>query len=113
MNTGKSAETFRANIENELSNEGSTWEWFASSGSAMDLIGCLAPIHDLAVVGTHDPLRLSGSPSRFVSELLERVRAPILVVPENTRSFDIERPVAIAWNGAPESAHALRAALPA
>ncbi|MGB3472462.1 MAG: universal stress protein [Erythrobacter sp.] len=108
----KTAKKFRAHIENELSNEGVAWDWVTSSGPAMDMIGCHAPIHDIVIVGAHDPLQISGSPSRFVSELLERVRAPILVVPENVRSFDVERPVAIAWNGAPESAHALRAALP-
>lgn len=108
----KTSKKFRADVENELSNEGVPWSWASSSGSAMNLIACHAPINDIVIVGARDPLQLKGSPSRFVSELLERVRAPILVIPENVKSFDVEGPVAVAWNGAPESAHALRAALP-
>ena len=110
---GRTAKKFRTDVEKDISNEGVTWHWVASSGSAMNLIACHAPIHDIVVVGSHDPLQLPGSPSRFVGELLERVRAPILVVPENAKSLDVEGPVAVAWNGAPESAHAVRAALPA
>lgn len=109
---GKTSKQFRAVVEKELSNEGVPWSWVSSSGSAMNLIAGHAPIHDIVIVGAHDPLQLHGSPSRFVGELLERVRAPILVVPEDVKSFDVESAVAVAWNGAPESAHALRAALP-
>ncbi|WP_156423856.1 universal stress protein [Erythrobacter sp. YT30] len=108
----KTSKKFRAKVEKELSNEGVAWSWASSGGSAMNLIACHAPIHDLVIVGAHDPLQLKGSPSRFVGELLERVRAPILVVPEHVKSFDVDGPVTVAWNGAPESAHALRAALP-
>jgi nucleotide-binding universal stress UspA family protein len=108
----ETSDKLRTRLEEDLVNEGVTWGWVASKGSAMNLIACHAPLHDIVIVGAHDPLQIDGSPSRFVAELLERVRAPILVVPEDAKSFDAAGPIAVAWNGSPESAHALRAALP-
>jgi nucleotide-binding universal stress UspA family protein len=37
---------------------------------------------------------------------------PVLVVPEDTKGFDVSAPIMVAWNGSSESAHALRAAVP-
>lgn len=88
------------------------WSWVKSNGSAAIAIAQHAPLHDLVVVGARNPDGKATSPSRLVSELLERVRAPILVVPESIRSIDLGGPAAVAWNNSAESAHALRAAAP-
>jgi len=109
----KVANEAREEIERDLENEGVSWSWARSNGCATGLIGRKAPLHDVVVVGAHDPLELPHSPSRFVGELTERVRAPIIAVPPDSRGLDLESPVVVAWNGAPESAHALRAAVPA
>ncbi|MDJ0977595.1 MAG: universal stress protein [Erythrobacter sp.] len=109
----KTATRSRGEIEQRLAGEGVSWVWKSSRGAAVGLIGSCAPLHDVVIVGSNDPLGFPGSPSRFVGELIERVRAPILVVPESVRSFDFGAPAVVAWNGAPECAHALRAALPA
>jgi nucleotide-binding universal stress UspA family protein len=37
---------------------------------------------------------------------------PVLVVPADTKSFDVGAPMLVAWNGSSEGAHALRAAVP-
>lgn len=108
----KIAEDAKKAIEERLSHEDVQWEWKRSRGSAAALIGSCAPIHDVVIVGSHDPLKLPKSPSRFVGELIERVRAPIIVVPSDVRSFDLEVPAIVAWNSSAESAHALRAAMP-
>lgn len=109
----KIAREARESIESRLAKEVVSWSWVWNSGSAAGLIAAHAPIHDLIIVGAHDPLGKPKSPSRLVGELIERVRAPILVVPAGTRSFDLESPAVVAWNGSAESAHALRAAVPA
>lgn len=109
----KIAEQAQEQIEGILANEDVTWTWTRSRGSAAALIGREAPLHDAVIVGAYDPLELPRSPSRFVGELIERVRAPIIVVPTETRGFDFEVPAVVAWNGSTESAHALRAAMPA
>ena len=69
-------------------------------------------MHDLVFVGAVNPLGKYDSPSLLASELLERVRAPILVASAKSKSFDLESPAVIAWNGSAENAHALRAAMP-
>lgn len=108
----KIAKQAQEEIEQRLANEDVPWEWIRSSASAVAMVGRHAPVHDVVVVGARDPLKLPKSPSRFVAELIERVRAPIIVVPADVRSLDLESPAIVAWNGSPEGAHALRAAMP-
>jgi nucleotide-binding universal stress UspA family protein len=70
-------------------------------------------LHDLIIVGPHD-VGEEGSrgPSAMAGELAVRAPAPVLVVPGETRRFDVNAPVLIAWNGSSEACVALRAAVP-
>ncbi|MXO57254.1 universal stress protein [Pontixanthobacter gangjinensis] len=106
------AKKAKEQIEARLAKEDVPWNWIKGRGSAALAIAHYAPLHDLVVVGALNPDGKATSPSRLVSELLERVRAPILVVPKSLRSFDLDGPAAVAWNNSAESAHALRAAMP-
>jgi nucleotide-binding universal stress UspA family protein len=112
MEYDKVAKEIREKIEPRLAKEDVPWSWISSSGSASILLVRHAPIHDLVVVGTHNPMGKKNAPSRLVGDLIEQVRGPLLVVPPNARSFDVEKPAVVAWNGSVESAHALRAAVP-
>lgn len=106
------AKETREQIEARLAKEDVPWSWIKGNGSAAIAIAQHAPLHDLIVVGARNPDGKAAVPSHLVNELLERVRSPILVVPEKSRSFDLDGPAAVAWNSSAESAHALRAALP-
>lgn len=108
----KIAKEVRAEIEPRLAKEDVPWSWISSSGSASILLIRHAPIHDLIVVGAHNPLGKKDAPSRLAGDLIERVRGPLLVVPSGAKSFDVEAAAVIAWNGSVESAHALRASMP-
>lgn len=108
----QAAEEVRERIEPRLAKEDVRWDWIYSDGLASHQIPRHAPLHELLVVGAHNPTGNAQHPSKLVSELVSQMRAPILVVPASTRGFSLDVPAAVAWNGSPEGAHALRAASP-
>ncbi len=84
--------------------------WSESTGQSADILSEKALLCDLAIF----PCAMSDiAPAlrpTFEAVLL-RSRRPILLIP-NKRSAPIGRNVAIAWNGTPEAASALSAAIP-
>ncbi len=108
----KDAKKFRALIEERLKHEDVPWTWIYTDGLAPHQIARHAPISDLVVIGAHNPTGKAESPSRLAAELVGQVRAPILVIPAAVKGMSYGALAAVAWNGSPEGAHALRAALP-
>ncbi len=108
----KTAKQERSRIEARLQKADVSWRWVRGNDHAIDMISTHAPLNDVVVLGAHNALERPATPSRFVAELTERVRAPLLVVPEKTNAFDLAEPAMVAWNGAREAAHALRTAVP-
>lgn len=100
-------------IEERLQNEGIAWEWHSHLGDAARLLGDHSWLSDLVVVsspGKDWKPRFEAPPA--AADVAVRSRAPVLVVPDESRGFDCTGPMAIAWNGSPESCVAIRAALP-
>lgn len=100
-------------IEERLRNEGIGWEWHSHLGDAARLLGDHSWLSDLVVVsspGKNWKPRFEAPPA--AADVAVRSRAPVLVVPDESRGFDCTGPMAIAWNGSPESCVAVRAALP-
>lgn len=108
----ENADRLRAEIEQELENEGVAWDWRFDYGMAAQRLLEASPLADVVILGPAD-LGVGGrGPASLVGDLVLKAPVPVLVVPEQSRSFDIGAPMLVAWNGSAESAHALRAALP-
>ena len=95
-------------FEERLRNEGLTWDWHSQTGDPVRLIGDHSWLADLVILSSpgEDWARDTAA------AVAVRSRAPVLVVPAESRGFDCGGPVAIAWNGSAESCVAIRAAMP-
>lgn len=108
----ENAERLRAEVEADLANEGVPWDWRFEYGIAADRLLEAAPLADIVLLGAAEPGTSGRGPSSLVGDVVLKSSAPVLVVPEGVRSFDVSAPMLVAWNGSVESARALRAALP-
>lgn len=109
----EAAEQLRAEIEARLKHEDVSWEWRFLIGPAENNLLEQSALHDVIIVGPHD-IGEEGSrgPSAMAGELAVKAPAPVLVVPEDAKIFDVGAPAMVAWNGSAEAAVALRASLP-
>ncbi|WP_167737362.1 universal stress protein [Sphingomonas parva] len=99
----------RDRMEARLREEGVSWEWVQQDGETGRAIVARAALADLIVI------TLPGDDDAALSiagEVLLHARAPILAVPAADAGFDPSARIMVAWNGSPESAHALRLARP-
>ncbi len=100
-------------MEDRLKKEGASWDWHSHTGDPARLLGNHSWLADLVVVsspGDDWKQRFDAPPT--AADVVVRSRAPVLVMPDDARGFDCSGPVAVAWNGSPESCVALRSALP-
>lgn len=109
----EAADHQRAAIEARLAHEDVSWEWRFIYGNAELNLLEQSPLHDVIVVGPHDVGEEGArGPSAMAGELAIKAPVPVLVVPEDAKSFDAGAPALVAWNGSAEAAVALRASLP-
>ncbi len=108
----RNADKVRRKFEKYITDEDVRWRWSASLDSASKILSRIAPTRDLLILGAHNPVGKPDRPSDLAMELIFTVRAPILIVPATWKNFLFDQPAMVAWNGAPEGAHALRAAMP-
>jgi nucleotide-binding universal stress UspA family protein len=106
----ENAEKLRSDIEGQLDHEQVPWDWRFVYGIAPHRLLEASPLADIVIVGPTD-LGERG-PSSLVGDLVLKAPVPVLVVPDNSRGFDVSAPMMVAWNGSAEACHALRAALP-
>ena len=106
------AKELRDKLEQRLADEDVPWDWIYADGLASRQISRHAPLSDLLVLGSVNPAGSAEHPSKLVSEMVSQIRAPILVIPAMIKSLSLNSPAVVAWNGSPEGAHALRAAMP-
>ena len=99
-------------VEERLGREGISWNWLHFDGSAAQILVDRARLADLIVLS----LRQGGGSGRksldVVADVALHARTAVLAVPPAIRTIDCRGTAVGAWNGAPESSHALRAALP-
>jgi nucleotide-binding universal stress UspA family protein len=107
----ENADKLRAETEAKLEHEGVPWDWRFVYGIAQHRLLEASPLADVIIVGPSDVGEGKG-PSMLVGDLVFKSRAPVLVVPADTKAFDIGAPMLVAWNGSSEAAHALRGAVP-
>lgn len=106
------AEEMRAKVATDMANEDVPWDWHEAIGPAA--LGLLqhSSLMDLIVLGAREPVDLGRAPSWTAGELAISARCPVLVLPEDSKRFDVAAPALVAWDGSAEASHALRAALP-
>lgn len=108
----ENAENLRADTEANLANEGVSWDWRFLYGIAQHRLIEHSALADLVIVGPSDAGENGRGPSTLVGDLVLKAPVPVLVVPGDAKSYDVNAPVMVAWNGSAEAAHALRAATP-
>ena len=99
-------------LETRLQNEGVSWDWVNEAGDAARSICNHSSLADIVVVSKPEAGKPSSLSSQVASDVVLRSRAPVLVVPEQSRGFDATLPAAVAWNGSAEAGIAIRDALP-
>jgi nucleotide-binding universal stress UspA family protein len=97
-------------IEERLRREDVSWDWVHLNAPVSESLIRYSILSDVVVVtlggGANEP-----TPS-LPATVATGSRAPVLALPEQFTSIDLDAPVLIAWNGSPEAAAAARAALP-
>jgi nucleotide-binding universal stress UspA family protein len=99
-------------LRDRLQKEDVSWDVLETCGDAGAEISNVAGLADLVVVTSHtdDPHGLNAR--RVAAELAAKSNRAVLAVPPGCDRLDVGGRVLIAWDGSPESADALRSALP-
>lgn len=109
----KQAEEARVHVEARLAEESVECEWSIHNGNVEATIARRSRLSDLIVLSQTDSARRAGAqPLSLAADVAIHTRTPVLAVPVAGPAFDPDGTAIIAWNGSPESAHAVRAALP-
>lgn len=101
----------QARLELVLAGEDIDWSWERRHGDRVEILANASWLVDVIVVGKGElagPARQSG----FCAALALSARAPVIVVPTAIKGFAVAGAAMIAWDGSPEAARALRAAVP-
>lgn len=96
-----------------LRNDGASFDWLQADGDIGRTIIVQAALADVTLLsqpdhGGADRVR----PASVIGEVATRALGPILALPSTGKKFDAAGTAVVAWNGSPESAHALRLSLP-
>ena len=109
----KQAVEARDKIEARLAEEGIEWQWSIHDGEVAGTIVRRSQLCDLVVLSQADSARdAQAHPLSLVADVAVHARTPVLAVPITGPAFAPGGVALVAWNGSPEAAHALRAALP-
>lgn len=102
----------RARIEQRLTSEGASWNWFRYIGQPHQIVEERSRLVDLVVLSLPGEDGGYTGPHSIAADVALHARAPVLAVGRETRSLNCFGPAMVAWNGSPEAAHALALALP-
>ena len=107
------AKAHRAQLESRLAGEGIRWDWIDEAGDPIQSLIDRAGLADLVVLslpGLEEPA--AGRALAFLSEVVLYASTPVFAVPDQLASFDCGGTAIVAWDGSPESAHALHGSCP-
>lgn len=103
----------RTKVEARLTKEKIEWDWSVYDEGVAASIVSRSRLTDLVVLSLSDHSHNKSSyPLPLVADVAVHSRTPVLAVPITGPAFDPTGTAMIAWNGSPEAAHAIRAALP-
>ena len=106
------ARVLREATEKDLANEGVSWDWVDMAGPVPLALLRRSSLADLVIVGEREPRAGGKAPSFTAGELALTADCPVLVLPDECRRLDFDKPAMVAWDGSAEASHALRAAVP-
>ncbi|UKK85535.1 universal stress protein [Sphingopyxis sp. BSN-002] len=96
----------------QLAREDVPWDIAVADGEVLGCLALAATLSDLVIVSLGARDRRGLAQGAIVGDLAMTVPAPVLALPAEGKPIDLDAPVMIAWNGSPQAAHALRAAVP-
>ena len=103
----------RARVEARLTQEKIEWDWSIYEDGVAASIVSRSRLADLIVLSKAGHTQNKAKHVLpLVADVSIHSRTPVLVVPTTGPAFDPNGIAVIAWNGSPEAAHAVRAALP-
>lgn len=105
-------EAFQARIEERLRIEGVNWDWVHRDDLPLSSLARYSILADVVVVSHAGPAVFRDEPRPLAAAVATHGRAPVLAVGEGLDRLRLDRPIVVAWNGSPEAAGAMRAALP-
>ena len=105
-------ERLQKKVEERLRVEGLPWDWVHRDESIARALIRYSALSDVVVVSRAEDALYRDEPRPVVGPVAISAGCPLLVIPPGLTRLHLERPMAIAWNGSPEVATALRAALP-
>lgn len=109
----KAEDEHRGRIEGRLRSEGISWDWLREDGSPAQMVTDRSRLCDLIVLSlAGERGGAQSDPLSLAADVAVHARAPVLAVPHSSRSINGNGTALVAWNGSPESCHALRLALP-
>ena len=99
-------------LESRIAAEGVAWDWVHVDSPMSTALTRASMLADVVVASLGAPALLRQDPRPLASAVAVGGGAAVLGVPEGLDPLRLDRPALIAWNGSPEAAAALRAALP-
>jgi nucleotide-binding universal stress UspA family protein len=104
----------RAALEARLNEMDTACQWSEFDGDVAQTIVSRSRLSDVIVLSQADYQRGAGlHPIPIIADVATNARAPVLAVPIKMKApFNPDGMAMVAWNGSPEAANALRAALP-
>jgi nucleotide-binding universal stress UspA family protein len=102
----------KARVEERLRREGASWDWIHIDELMSTALIRAAVLSDIVVLSIAGPALMRDEPRPLAAKISTRAPAPVLAVPQDLDRLNLERPAIVAWNGSPEAAVALKAALP-
>jgi nucleotide-binding universal stress UspA family protein len=99
-------------VEDRLRRETVGWDWVHRNELISHALIRYSILADIVVVTLAGRALERHDPRPLAAAVATGSRAPVLAVPEAVDTLHVDSPVVIAWNGSPEAAAAVRAALP-
>lgn len=99
-------------IEARLRDEGVSWDWVHDDALISDALIRRSPLVDLIVISRAVSDIYRDDARALAGKVVTGASAPVLAVPPGLDRLDVGAPALLAWNGSPESAVAMRQAVP-
>ena len=109
---GQMEQKLRADTEARLSRENVPWSYEHHDGDPAATLVARSSLADVVVVTRCVRPPLPGEPEPLAGDVAVHASTPVLAVPPELNGFDVCGKAFVAWNGSPEAANALKAALP-
>lgn len=100
-------------LADRLAKEDVPWDIEMADGEIVSALSGAATLADLAIVSLPKAKGdFRSGPPMLAGDLALTASVPVLALPQDSKALDFDKPALIAWNGSPEAAHAVRAAVP-